>query len=63
MFCDISINILIRQPLRKRKHAQENQMTFITKDLSKSVMKRPRLRNNFLKNRTGKITENLLNLS
>ena len=29
-------------------------MPFITKDLSKAIMKRSRLRNNFLKNRTGK---------
>ena len=28
-------------------------MSFITKDLSKAIMKRSRLRNNFLKNRTG----------
>ena len=28
-------------------------MPFITKDLSKAIMKRSRLRNNFLKNRTG----------
>ena len=29
-------------------------MPLITKDLSKAIMKRSRLRNNFLKNRTGK---------
>ena len=28
-------------------------MPFITKDLSEAIMKRSRLRNNFLKNRTG----------
>ena len=52
-FCDISINILNRHAPRKRKHARGNQMIFITKDLSKAIMKRSRLRNNFLKNRTG----------
>ena len=29
------------------------QMPFTTKDLLKAIMKRSRLRNNFLKNRTG----------
>ena len=52
-FCDITINILNRHATHKRKHARGNQMTFITKDLSKAIMKRSRLCNNFLKNRTG----------
>ena len=52
-FCDI--NILNRHAPRKRKLARSNQMPFITKDLSKAIMKRSRLHNNFLKNRTGKI--------
>ena len=30
-------------------------MSFITKDLSKAIMKRSRLRNNFLKTERGKI--------
>ena len=51
-FCDININILNRHAPRKRKLAQGNQMPFITKDLSKAIMKRSRLRNNFLKNKT-----------
>ena len=51
-FCDININILNRHAPRKRKHARGNQMPFITKDLSKAIMKRSKLRNNFLKNRT-----------
>ena len=54
-FCDININILNRHAPHKRKHARGNQMPLITKDLSKAIMKRSRLRNNFLKNRTGKI--------
>ena len=54
-FCDININILNRPALRNRKLARGNQMPFITKDLSKAIMKRSRLHNNFLKNRTGKI--------
>ena len=51
-FCDININILNRHAPRKRKLAQGNQMPFTTKDLSKAKMKRSRLCNNFLKNRT-----------
>ena len=34
-FCDININILNRHAAGNRKHAQGNQMPFITKDLSK----------------------------
>ena len=51
-FCDISINISNRHAPRKRKLARGNQMPFITKDLSKAIMKRSRLRNSSLKNRT-----------
>ena len=51
-FCDININILNRHAPRKRKLARGNQMPFITKELSKAIMKRSRLRNSFLKNRS-----------
>ena len=51
-FCDI--NILYRHALCGRKHAQSYQIPFITKDLTKVIMERSRLRNNFFKNRTGK---------
>ena len=37
-FCDININILNRHAPRKRKHARGNQMSSITKDLSKAIM-------------------------
>ena len=53
-FCDINIDILNRHAPRKRKLERGNQMPFITKDLSKALMKISRLRNNFHKNRTGK---------
>ena len=53
-FCNISINISNRHVPRKKKLARGNQMPFITKDLSKTIMKRLRLHNNFLKNRTGR---------
>ena len=59
-FCDISI--LNRHAPRKRKLARSNQMPFITKDLSKAIMKRSRLHNNFLKNRTGKIKPYIQNI-
>ena len=52
-FCDIITNIVNRHAPRKRKLAPGNQMPFITKDLSKAIMERSRLCNNFLKNRTG----------
>ena len=52
-FCDINITILNRHAPRKGKLARGNQIPFISKDLSKAIMKRSRLCNNFLKNRTG----------
>ena len=52
-FCDISFNVLNRHAPRKRKLPRGNQISFITKDLSKAMMRRSTLRNNFLKNRTG----------
>ena len=38
--------------MRKRKLAPGNQMPFITEDVSKAILKKSGLRNNFLKNRT-----------
>ena len=52
-FCDININILNRHAPRKRKHGRGTQMPFITRDLSKAIIKWSRLRINFLKIRTG----------
>ena len=51
-FCGVSINILNRRAPRKRKLARGNQMSFITKDTSKAIMKRSWLRSNFVKNKT-----------
>ena len=53
-FCDINIIILNRHAPRKRKLTRGSQLPVITKDLSKVLMKRSRLRNNLklLKNRT-----------
>ena len=49
-FRDININNLNRHATRKRKLAPGNQMPFITEDVSKAIMKKSGLRNNFLKN-------------
>ena len=35
-----------------KKYARGNQMSFVTKDLSKEIMTRPRLRNKYLKYKT-----------
>ena len=51
--CDINVNILNRHAPRNRKHARGNQISFITGDLLKAIIKWLRLCNNFLKNRTG----------
>ena len=46
-FCKISII--------KNKFVRANQMSFITKELSREIMKRSRLRNNFLQKKTEEI--------
>ena len=48
-FCNITLKTLDKYALRKTKHARGNQMPFVTKDLSKNIMKRSRLRNKYLK--------------
>ena len=35
---------------RRAKHARGNQLSFMTKDLSRKIMKRSRLRNKYLTN-------------
>ena len=34
----------------RAKHARDNEMPFMTKDISKNIMKRSRLRNKYLNN-------------
>ena len=51
-FCDINITTLIKHAPSKKKYARWNQMFFLTKDLSKAIMARFRLCNNFLNNKT-----------
>ena len=45
-FCNITLKTLDKYA----KHARGNQMPFMTKDLSKNIMKRSRLRNKYLNN-------------
>ena len=49
-FYNITLKTLDKYAPRKAKHARGNQMPFMTKDLSKNIMKRSRLRNKYLKN-------------
>ena len=51
-FCDMSIKLLNKHAPIKMKYKRGNHMPFITKDLSKAIMKRSKLRNNYLKNKT-----------
>ena len=50
-FCDINTATLSKHAPSKKKYALENQMPFLTKELSKAVMTRCRLRNKFLNNK------------
>ena len=50
-FCEPSVNILNKHAPRKKRHARGNQMPFFTKELSKEIMNRSRLRNKYLKNK------------
>ena len=47
--CNIILN---KQAPQKKKYVRGNQSPFMNKDLSKAIMKRTKLRNIFLKNRT-----------
>ena len=49
-FCNITLKTLDKYAPRKAKHTRCNKMPFMTKDLSKNIMKRSRLRNKYLKN-------------
>ena len=50
-FCELSVNVSNKHAPRKKKYARGNQMPFFTKELSKEIMTRSRLRNKYLKNR------------
>ena len=42
-FCDVSIKLLNKHTPKKMKYKRGNPMPFITKDLSKAIMKRSQL--------------------
>ena len=50
-FCDMSIKPLHKHAPIKKKYKRGNQMPFVTKDLSKAIMKRSKLRNNYSRNK------------
>ena len=41
-FCCINIDVLNKHELRKKNHARGNQMSFMTKDLSKAIQMKTR---------------------
>ena len=47
----MSIKFLNKHAPIKKKCKRDNQMPFVTKDLSEAIMKRSKLRNNYLKNK------------
>ena len=51
-FLNIFIEILNKHAPMKQKYLRANQGRFMTKDLHKAIMKRSRLRNKFLRDRT-----------
>ena len=46
-FCELSVNVLNKHAPRKKKYARGNQMPFFTKEFSKEIMIRSRLRNKY----------------
>ena len=50
-FCGLSVNILNKHAPYNKSIARGNQMPLFTKELSKEIMTRSRLRNKYLKNR------------
>ena len=51
-FLNIFIEILNKHAPMKQKYLRANQGRFLTKDLQKAIMKRSRLRNKFLRDKT-----------
>ena len=48
-FCDMNIKLLNKDAPIKMKYKRDNQMPFLTKDLSKAIMKISNVTNNYLK--------------
>ena len=53
-FCNIIMKVLNKHAPRKKKIVRGNKIPFMTKNLSKEMMKRSRLRNRFLKDESRK---------
>ena len=51
-FCKTTMNALNSFAFIKKEYARDNQMPLMTKNLSKEIMTRLRLRNKYLKNKT-----------
>ena len=51
-FRNINLEVLNQHAPTKKKYVRSNQKSFMIKQLSKEIMKRSKLCNNFLKNRT-----------
>ena len=51
-FCDMSMKLLNRHAPVIEKYKRGIRMPFVTKYLSKAIMKRSKLRNNYLKNKS-----------
>ena len=51
-FLNIFIEILNKHAPMKQKYLRANQVRFMTKDLHKAIVKRSRLRNKFLRDKT-----------
>ena len=58
-FKETVFNIFNKYAPIKRKYVRANEAPFMTKELHKAIMKRSRLRNNFLKDRTENNQKNL----
>ena len=54
-FYKLSVNVLNKHASCRTKHARGNQMQFFIKGLSKEIMSRCKLRNNYLKTEIKKI--------
>ena len=52
IFCKTTMNALNSFAFVKKEYARDNQMPLMTKNLSKDIMTRLRLRNKYLKNKT-----------
>ena len=48
----MSIKLLNKHASIRKNYKRSNQMSFLTKGLSKAILKKPKLRSHYLKNKT-----------